>query len=150
MHLRSFKRSEQRSERNKKKPNYWSRLTWVVTSTKHRRLKWIWAKIYLALYVPWNPKVHLLLYKVCKWEVFSSTSLCCVCLGNVLIDRYKSLQRRNMVEPRVRQRVVLKYKHKVFTKRSHMEPKGVKVGKKPDAELPNDDTSLWLWRCAIK
>nr|CAG4637063.1 EOG090X07H9 [Ceriodaphnia reticulata]SVE72979.1 EOG090X07H9 [Ceriodaphnia reticulata] len=48
--------------------------------------------------------------------------------GHVLIDRYKSLQRRNIIEPRIRQRVVLKYKHKVFTKRSHSEPKGIKVG----------------------
>nr|SVE83699.1 EOG090X07H9 [Daphnia pulex] len=50
--------------------------------------------------------------------------------GHVLIDRYKSLQRRNIIEPRIRQTVVYKYKHKVFTKRSHSEPKGLKVGKR--------------------
>lgn len=52
-----------------------------------------------------------------------------VSAGNVLVDRYKSLQRRNIIEPRVRQRVVLKYKHKVFKKRSHVEPTGVRIGR---------------------
>lgn len=49
-------------------------------------------------------------------------------VGHVLIDRFKSMQRRNIIEPRIRQTVVFKYKHKVFTKRSHSEPKGLKVG----------------------
>nr|CAG4641749.1 EOG090X07H9 [Eurycercus lamellatus] len=46
--------------------------------------------------------------------------------GHVLIDRYKSLQRRNVIEPRIRQRVVLKYKHKVFAKRSFVDPADTK------------------------
>ena len=50
-------------------------------------------------------------------------------LGNVLVDRYKSLQRRNIIEPRLRQRVVYRYKHKVFTKRSYVEPTGVRIGR---------------------
>ena len=57
----------------------------------------------------------------------------CSDTGHILIDRYKSLQRRNIIEPRIRQRVVLKYKHKVFTKRSHSEPKGVHVGNRSSA-----------------
>nr|SVE76428.1 EOG090X07H9 [Daphnia longispina] len=54
--------------------------------------------------------------------------------GHVLIDRYKSLQRRNIIEPRIRQTVNYRYKHKVFTKRSHSEPKGLKVGKRNNKE----------------
>nr|CAG4648689.1 EOG090X07H9 [Polyphemus pediculus] len=51
--------------------------------------------------------------------------------GHVLIDRYKSLQRRNIIEPRIRQRVTLRYTPKKYTKRSHQEPTGYKVnGKK--------------------
>nr|SVE86167.1 EOG090X07H9 [Daphnia similis]SVE86795.1 EOG090X07H9 [Daphnia similis]SVE87421.1 EOG090X07H9 [Daphnia similis]SVE88048.1 EOG090X07H9 [Daphnia similis] len=56
--------------------------------------------------------------------------------GHVLIDRFKSMQRRNIIEPRVRQTVVFKYKHKVFTKRSHSEPKGLKVGNRNKDKTP--------------
>ena len=56
------------------------------------------------------------------------------CLGNVLIDRYKSLQRRNIIEPRIRHRTLYRYKHKVFKKRSHVEPTGYKVMRKQDKE----------------
>nr|CAG4647956.1 EOG090X07H9 [Moina brachiata]SVE93052.1 EOG090X07H9 [Moina brachiata] len=57
--------------------------------------------------------------------------------GNLLIDRYKSLQRRNIVEPRIRHRVVYKYKHKVFIKRSHATAQGMKVGNKSINSLLN-------------
>jgi hypothetical protein len=63
-------------------------------------------------------------------RAFSSFLIDLFLSGHVLIDRYKSLQRRNIIEPRIRQTVVYKYKHKVFTKRSHSEPKGLKVGKR--------------------
>ena len=56
------------------------------------------------------------------------------CSGNVLIDRYKSLQRRNIIEPRIRHRTVYRYKHKVFKKRSHVEPTGYKICRKQDQE----------------
>nr|SVE75168.1 EOG090X07H9 [Daphnia dolichocephala] len=57
--------------------------------------------------------------------------------GHILIDRYKSLQRRNIIEPRIRHTTVYKYKHKVFTKRSHSEPKGVKVGDRYKGAIPS-------------
>lgn len=41
--------------------------------------------------------------------------------GNVLLDRYKSLQRRNIIEPRLIQRVVRKYKPKKYAKHSHKD-----------------------------
>lgn len=44
--------------------------------------------------------------------------------GNILLDRYKSLQKRNVIEPRIRQRVALKYKPKTYIKRSHKETSG--------------------------
>nr|CAG4642559.1 EOG090X07H9 [Evadne anonyx] len=44
--------------------------------------------------------------------------------GNILLDRYKSLQKRNVIEPRIRQRVTLKYKPKTYVKRSHKETSG--------------------------
>nr|SVE74226.1 EOG090X07H9 [Daphnia barbata] len=56
--------------------------------------------------------------------------------GHILIDRYKSLQRRNIIEPRVRHRTVYKYKQKVFTKRSHSEPKGIKMGDMNKGTIP--------------
>jgi len=39
--------------------------------------------------------------------------------GSLLEDRFKSLQRRNMIEVRVKQKVVKKLKRKTFEKRSH-------------------------------
>lgn len=39
----------------------------------------------------------------------------------MLLDRYKSLQRRNVIEPRIKQRVTLKYIPKKYTKRGHKE-----------------------------
>jgi len=39
--------------------------------------------------------------------------------GNLLEDRYKSLQRRNLIEPRIKQKMKRKYKLKVQVKRSH-------------------------------
>jgi len=39
--------------------------------------------------------------------------------GNLLEDRYKSLQRRNLIEPRVKEKRKRKYKLKVQIKRSH-------------------------------
>ena len=44
--------------------------------------------------------------------------------GNILVDRYKSLQKRNVIEPRIRQRVTLKYNPKTYIKRSHKETSG--------------------------
>lgn len=41
--------------------------------------------------------------------------------GDLLEDRYKSLQRRNIIEPRLRQRRKRKYKLKVQVKRSHRD-----------------------------
>ncbi|KAG8192913.1 hypothetical protein JTE90_025622 [Oedothorax gibbosus] len=41
--------------------------------------------------------------------------------GNLMEDRYKSLQRRNLIEPRIIQRRKRKYKLKVQVKRSHRE-----------------------------
>ncbi|XP_005101730.1 ribosome biogenesis protein NOP53 [Aplysia californica] len=41
--------------------------------------------------------------------------------GHVISDVYKSLQRRNMTEPRVRQKNKRKYKPKVFEKKGHKE-----------------------------
>jgi len=41
--------------------------------------------------------------------------------GHVLADVYKSLQRRNIVEPRIRQKNKRKYKPKVFEKKGHKE-----------------------------
>nr|CAG4651876.1 EOG090X07H9 [Triops cancriformis] len=42
--------------------------------------------------------------------------------GDLLMDRYKSLQKRNFIEPRLRQRMKRKYKLKKFEKRSHKDP----------------------------
>merc|ERR1711983_168301 len=39
--------------------------------------------------------------------------------GSLLEDRFKSLQRRNMIEVRVKQKTVRKLKRKTFEKRSH-------------------------------
>merc|ERR1712227_653031 len=39
--------------------------------------------------------------------------------GSILEDRFKSLQRRNMIEVRVKQKTVRKLKRKTFEKRSH-------------------------------
>merc|ERR1719220_1175348 len=39
--------------------------------------------------------------------------------GSLLEDRFKSMQRRNMVEVRVKQKTVRKLKRKTFEKRSH-------------------------------
>ena len=39
--------------------------------------------------------------------------------GSLLEDRFKSMQRRNMIEVRVKQKVVKKLKRKTFEKRSH-------------------------------
>lgn len=39
--------------------------------------------------------------------------------GNVLLDRFKSFQRRNILEPRVKQRKKRKYKLKEYVKRGH-------------------------------
>lgn len=58
-----------------------------------------------------------------------------------MLDRYKSLQRRNIIEPRVRQMQVRKYKRKVYTKRSHQEPVGVHVGNR----YSSDATKIDLW-----
>ncbi|XP_076315127.1 ribosome biogenesis protein NOP53-like [Tachypleus tridentatus] len=41
--------------------------------------------------------------------------------GNILEDRYKSFQKRNIIEPRVRQKMKRKYKLKKLEKRSHRE-----------------------------
>ncbi|XP_055944989.1 ribosome biogenesis protein NOP53-like [Argiope bruennichi] len=41
--------------------------------------------------------------------------------GNLLEDRYKSLQRRNLIEPRIRQKFQRRYKLKVQVKRSHRD-----------------------------
>ena len=60
----------------------------------------------------------------------------------MLIDRYKSLQRRNIIEPRIRHRVVLKYKHKVFKKRSHHELPGLKVGERSNKSNIQVDKGL--------
>ncbi|XP_067137548.1 ribosome biogenesis protein NOP53 isoform X1 [Centruroides vittatus] len=38
-------------------------------------------------------------------------------VGNILEDRYKSFQRRNIIEPRIRQKVKRKYKLKVFERK---------------------------------
>lgn len=64
------------------------------------------------------------------------------CSGNVLIDRYKSLQRRNIIEPRIRHRTVYRYKHKVFKKRSHVEPTGYKICRKQDQEKEKSSIEL--------
>nr|CAG4646308.1 EOG090X07H9 [Macrothrix elegans] len=42
--------------------------------------------------------------------------------GNILIDRYKSLQRRNIIEPRLRHIAQRRYKLKVFKRKSAGEP----------------------------
>lgn len=60
-----------------------------------------------------------------------------------MLDRYKSLQRRNIIEPRVRQMQVRKYKRKVYTKRSHQEPVGVHVGNRYSSDATKID--LWIW-----
>ncbi len=39
--------------------------------------------------------------------------------GNLLNDRFKSLQKRNIIEPRKRAKIVRKYKRKEFEKKSH-------------------------------
>ena len=39
--------------------------------------------------------------------------------GSLLEDRFKSMQRRNMIEVRVKQKTVRKHKRKTFEKRSH-------------------------------
>ena len=44
--------------------------------------------------------------------------------GHILVDRYKSMQKRNIIEPRIRQRVTLKYTPKTYIKRSHKETSG--------------------------
>ncbi|XP_015928213.1 ribosome biogenesis protein NOP53 [Parasteatoda tepidariorum] len=41
--------------------------------------------------------------------------------GNLLEDRYKSLQKRNLIEPRIRQKRKRKYKLKVQVKRNHRD-----------------------------
>ncbi|GIY27403.1 ribosome biogenesis protein NOP53 [Caerostris darwini] len=41
--------------------------------------------------------------------------------GNLLEDRYKSLQRRNLIEPRTKQKFKRRYKLKVQVKRSHRD-----------------------------
>ncbi|XP_013790371.1 ribosome biogenesis protein NOP53-like isoform X2 [Limulus polyphemus] len=41
--------------------------------------------------------------------------------GNILEDRYKSFQKRNIIEPRVRQKMKRKYKLKRLEKRSHRD-----------------------------
>nr|CAG4644011.1 EOG090X07H9 [Lepidurus arcticus] len=41
--------------------------------------------------------------------------------GDLLMDRYKSLQKRNFIEPRLRQRMKRKYRLKKFEKRSHKD-----------------------------
>jgi len=42
--------------------------------------------------------------------------------GHMLKDVYKSLQRRNILEPRIRQKNKPRYKRKVYTKKSHQQP----------------------------
>jgi len=42
--------------------------------------------------------------------------------GHMLKDVYKSLQRRNILEPRIRQKHKPRYKRKHFTKKSHQQP----------------------------
>ncbi|KAI0216558.1 Ribosome biogenesis protein NOP53 [Lamellibrachia satsuma] len=41
--------------------------------------------------------------------------------GNLLEDRFHSLQKRNIIEPRKRAKIVKKYKRKVFEKKTHRE-----------------------------
>ncbi|GBM67691.1 Ribosome biogenesis protein NOP53 [Araneus ventricosus] len=41
--------------------------------------------------------------------------------GNLLEDRYKSLQKRNLIEPRIKQKFQRRYKLKVQVKRSHRD-----------------------------
>jgi len=43
--------------------------------------------------------------------------------GSILEDRFKSLQRRNLIEVRVKQRTVMKLKRKKIEKRSHPWPR---------------------------
>ena len=53
--------------------------------------------------------------------------------GSLLEDRFKSMQRRNMIEVRVPQKTIRKYKRKTFEKRSHKmgwEENPNKVGKR--------------------
>jgi len=45
--------------------------------------------------------------------------------GNLMEDRYKSFQRRNLIEPRIRQKMKRKYKLKTQIKRSHRDFEGL-------------------------
>jgi len=40
--------------------------------------------------------------------------------GHILEDRFKSLQKRNIIEPRVKAKRVVKYRPKVIEKKGHL------------------------------